>query len=81
VPLLAHRVGFAQPGLHLVVQIFHALDLEVVHVAPGRDGLDPREARMLEPPCENDVGSPRFLKTTSAKIIRTWKPMRVFAGA
>jgi hypothetical protein len=55
VPLLPDEVRFFQPAAELVIDISEPNKAEVVHVIASGDGLDSPEARVLQPPGENNV--------------------------
>jgi hypothetical protein len=55
VPLLADGVCLAHPGLEVRVQLVRRLDPECVEMIPWRERLHESEARVLEPPRENDM--------------------------
>ncbi len=55
VPLLADPVGLGQPGGHLLVGLVQVLQPELVQVVAGREGLDPPEPGVLQPPGQDHV--------------------------
>lgn len=54
-PLLAHEVGFREPRLNLVVDLFGGLQSKRVELVVRRKELDPGEPRAVEPARQHDV--------------------------
>ncbi len=53
--LLAHSVGFGEPGSNFVVHFVHIFETKGVQMISRRESFDPAKARVLQPSRQDDV--------------------------
>jgi hypothetical protein len=79
--LSTHGIGLGEPPRHLVVDLLRTLESELVDVVAGGERLNtPKRAFSSLRARTTCASTQRFLSLTAAKLIRTWKAMRVFSG-
>jgi len=53
--LLSYSVGFGEPGGDFVIDVVHVLEAKGVEMISRGESLDAAKARVLQPPCQDDV--------------------------
>ena len=79
--LLANSVGFSEPGGDFVIDLVHALEAKGVEMISRGESFDAAKAGVLQASPRTTWPSIQFCRTTNAaKLMRTWKAIRVFSG-
>jgi hypothetical protein len=53
--LLTHSVRFARPPAEFLIEIGRPSDAKMMDVVPWRNGIDPRETRVFQSACQDQM--------------------------